>query len=129
MLCKFKTENIFILLGNLDSSMSEKYFSHGRCVWLVQQAGPQGMTYTLDTVPRARDTFRAPPKCFHFHFFKNQKKSICTLLLLTLHKQTARYFSSKDGFIQNQQRIAVQGLQPWRATCKFPQSKRRKVLL
>ena len=35
-------ENIFILLRNFDSSMSEKYFSHGRCVWLVKQAGPQG---------------------------------------------------------------------------------------
>ena len=72
-------ENTFILLRNFDSSMSEKYFSHGRCVWLVKQAGPQGMTYTLETVgtmPRAHSTFRASLKCFPFHlsFFK-QKSS------------------------------------------------------
>ena len=69
-------ENTFILLRNFDSSISEKYFSHGRCVWLVEQAGPQGMTYTLDTVgtmPRAHSTFKASPKCFHFHLSLKKK--------------------------------------------------------
>ena len=32
--------------------------------------------------------------------------------LLTLNKYSARYFSSKDGFVQDQQRVEIQGLQP-----------------
>lgn len=34
------------------------------------------------------------------------------------NKQTARYFSSKDGFIWDQERIEIQGLQPWLAKHK-----------
>lgn len=41
----------------------------------------------------------------------------------------ARYFSSKDGFIWVQQRIAVQGLQSWQTPSKSPPSKGRKTLL
>lgn len=35
--------------------------------------------------------------------------------LLTLNKQTASYFSNKNGFTQDQQRIAIWGLRPWQA--------------
>ena len=46
------------------------------------------------------------------------------LQLLTLNKQTASYFSSKNGLTQNQQRIATWGLQPWWATCKSHPTRR-----
>lgn len=37
MLCKFKAgRKMFILFRNLDSSVSEEYFSHYRCVSFVQ---------------------------------------------------------------------------------------------
>ena len=48
--------------------------------------------------------------------------------MLTSHKQTAGYFSSRDGFLQTQQAISVQGLQPWRAMCKPPYSQGRRSL-
>ena len=40
--------------------------------------------------------------------------------------KTIRYFSSKYGFIQNQQRIAIQDLEPWWTTCKSPYGKERR---
>lgn len=46
--------------------------------------------------------------------------------LLTRDKETARYSSSKDGFFQDQQRIAIQGLQLWWATCKLPRQQGRE---
>ena len=39
---------------------------------------------------------------------------ILPILLLTWNKQTALYFSSKDRFIWDQQRITIWGLQQWR---------------
>ena len=44
------------------------------------------------------------------------------------NKQAANYFSSKDGFILDQQRIAIQSLQWWRAVCKSPHSKGNSIL-
>ena len=49
--------------------------------------------------------------------------------LLTLNRQTAKYFFSKDGFIWDQQRITVQSLQPQQAISKSPQSKGRTFFL
>lgn len=43
-------------------------------------------------------------------------------------KRTAQYFSSKDGFIQDQQRIEIQGLQPWQAACKSPHERGKRLL-
>ena len=48
--------------------------------------------------------------------------------LLTLNKETARHFSSKDGLFWDQQRIAVQSLQPWRAKCKSQHGKGRRII-
>ena len=41
---------------------------------------------------------------------------------------TTSYFSSKNGIIQDQQRIAFWNLQPWQATCKSPHRKERRTL-
>ena len=41
-------------------------------------------------------------------------------LLLSRKTQTARYFSSKGGFIRDQQRIAIWDLQPWWAISHYP---------
>lgn len=41
----------------------------------------------------------------------------------------ARYSSSKDVFIQDQQNITILGLQPWPTTCKSPHSKEGRTLL
>ena len=48
-------------------------------------------------------------------------------LLLTWN--TARYFSDKNGFIQDQQRIVIWGLQPWWAMCKSLHGKERRTCL
>ena len=40
--------------------------------------------------------------------------------MLTWNKQTVRYFSSKDGFMQDQQRIVIRGLQSRWATHTYP---------
>ena len=37
------------------------------------------------------------------------------------------YFPSKNGFIQDQQNTAIQGLQPWQTTGKPPVTRRRKL--
>lgn len=44
-------------------------------------------------------------------------------------KQTTRYFSSKHGFTGEQQRTAIQGLQPWQDTCKSLNGKGKRTLL
>ena len=44
-------------------------------------------------------------------------------------KQKDRYFSRKAGFLSNQQRTVIQGLQQWRAMVKFPPSKGRRTFL
>jgi len=44
--------------------------------------------------------------------------------MLIWNKETARYFSGQDGFIQDEQRIVQ-----WWATCKSPHGKRRRMLL
>ena len=41
----------------------------------------------------------------------------------------SRYFSSKDGFILDQWRIAIWDLQPWQATYKSINSKGRRIFL
>lgn len=44
-------------------------------------------------------------------------------------KKTDTYFSSKDGFTGYQQWIAIQGLKPQQARCKYLQDKGRETLL
>ena len=64
-----------------------------------------------------------------------QDVNMCLLLLLFSHSVVSDSFvtlpntnvdlkligCNKDGFIQDQQKIAIQGLQPLQATCKFSQ--------
>lgn len=48
-----------------------------------------------------------------------------SLILLTWNRLS--YISpAKDGFILDQQRVAMQGLQPWQAMCKSHHSKRQE---
>ena len=49
-------------------------------------------------------------------------------LMLTWNKNTAKYFSSKDLFIQDQKRTAVWGRQPSQTTCKSWHGKGRRTL-
>ena len=46
-----------------------------------------------------------------------------------LKQMTASYFSSKDGFIWDEQRTEIQGLQPWQAMCKFLLSQGGRTVL
>lgn len=58
-----------------------------------------------------------------------QENMTQTYSVLTGSKQTARYFSSNDGFIQDLQRIAIWSLQPRWAMCEFPHGGERRVRL
>ena len=55
-----------------------------------------------------------------FGVFHGSANHVDSLPSVDLNKQSVRYFSSKNGFIQNQHRIAVWGLHLWRAKCKSP---------
>ena len=46
-----------------------------------------------------------------------------------LSEPPAKYFSNKYRFIQDQQEIAIWGLQPWKAMCRSPQHKGRTAFL
>ena len=63
------------------------------------------------------------------HLLYDLGSSDLMLLGIVNLKQTARYFSSKDRFIQNQQRTSIQDVQVWQATCKSSHRKERKTLL
>lgn len=56
---------------------------------------------------------------FSHHFESNSNSHKYSRLLLSRKTQTVRYFSSKDGFIQDQQRIAIWDLQPWWAISHY----------
>ena len=44
-------------------------------------------------------------------------------------KQIAIFFSSKNGFIWDQQRITIWGLQPWWDMCKSPSTRSGETLM
>ena len=46
-----------------------------------------------------------------------------------LSEPPAKYFSNKHRFIQDQQKIAIWGLQPWKAICRSLQHKGRRAFL
>ena len=66
---------------------------------------------------------------------RTQRNILFTRLLvyykrvLAWNKWNARYFFSKDGFTQDQQRTAIRGLQSWQITCKSPHSNGRRIHL
>ena len=52
--------------------------------------------------------------------------SYCCVLFFFFFFQTARYFFNKGGFIQDQQRIAIQDLQPWTSHMQIPTRQERE---
>ena len=64
-----------------------------------------------------------------FGVFHGSPNYVDSLPSVDPNKQSVRYFSSKNGFIQHQQRIAVWGLHLWRAKCKSPKCQGWRALL